>query len=311
MKKISILFPGQNLQNLQKNLYLNIKRNIFNKTLEEASQFLNYNLLKNLKYNLPLKTKYLPYVIISISVALYREWTKNISFIPHIMAGHSLGHYSALICSNILSFKNALIILKKRNQIIKNSLKNISTLMYIIIGEKLSVIKKICQKVSQDYQKVSIACINSKTQIVISGQKIAVLKVIKFFKKKNKIYVIPLPIFLCLHCSLLKKDSKKFFTFLKHFFFQTSKINVLCSTKTKILTSSKEIKKSLYQQLYKPVLWKNTLKFIKKKNINIFIEMGFGNTLTKINFYNKIQHTYSTDPLKNFFKTMKIIKNIK
>ncbi|WP_343126395.1 hypothetical protein [Buchnera aphidicola] len=311
MKKIVLLFPGQNLQNFKDIIYFNQKTKILNKTFEESSEILNLNLLKILKKRNFIKKKYISYLIINISIALYREWKKNIPIIPNIMIGHSLGQYSALICSKKISLKNALLSLKKRNRILKNSFKNIPTLMYIIIGIHFSIIKKICYIVSRIFQKVSIACINLKNQIIISGHKKYVLKVLNFCKKIQKNYIIRLPIYFCLHYSFLKKNSKKFSKYLKKNIFKNSHIKVFCATQKKFLYSSQKIKNSLCQQLYKPTLWYDTLKIIKKKNIKNFIEIGAGNTLTKINFHNKIFNTYSTNTLKNFLKTLKIIKNQK
>ena len=167
MKKFAIIFSGQGLYNPNILFSLLKKYPIIKRTFQEASDFLKYDILKKILHDYyPNKKNQLEfqYFILISSVAMFRMWLQQSSnILPNVMAGHSIGQYSALICNNSIKFIDGLKILKTRDKIIKSKKKNKKYLTYVIIGLRLKIIKKICLYVSGYNKKVFVSMTNSVT----------------------------------------------------------------------------------------------------------------------------------------------------
>lgn len=306
MKKFSIIFPGYGNYNFYEILQCYMKYKIFKKTFQEACTLLNKNLWKIAIYKEKKENqKYISVIIVTISIAIYRLWISKSKTYPKIMAGHSLGQYSALVCSKIISFKDVLNILMFRHNIINKATKKINTLMIVVIGIEFNKIKKLCKKLSYNSYSAYISHINSKKQIVISGNSKLILKIKKICENKYFAKTVILPIKICPHTPFIKKFSRKFFIFLKNIKFNKGNFFVVNNVNAYFFKNSKDIRYSLVEHLYKPVQWKKSIELIQK-NVDMCIEIGPGNILTKINnFYYKFL-SVPTDTLKNFLNSLKI-----
>ncbi|WP_343191798.1 acyltransferase domain-containing protein [Buchnera aphidicola] len=286
----SIIFPGQNTYNKKKlkQLYkIKLIKNIF----EEASETINYNIWKNIN-KIPIKkikNRYLQPIIITISISIYKLWAKYINIQPNIIAGHSLGEYSSLICANAISFNTCLKLVKSRGKLMESISKKRKISTKIIFGIEEKKILKICKKCSSK-KIVEVASVNSKKIIVISGDKTSVDKAEKLCKKYGSKKNFIVPISVPVHSSIAKSIKKKYLYFLKKIHFKNPKYKIINNVDAKKIYKKKNITKYLCKQLYKKVKWKSCIDYIIKKNIKLFLEMS-----TKQIF------------IKKYFKNIKII----
>ncbi|XBC37472.1 MAG: acyltransferase domain-containing protein [Buchnera aphidicola (Meitanaphis microgallis)] len=306
MRLYSILFPGQEPQNVHA-LYLLIKQyRIIKRTFEESSEYIRYDLNKLIKNNLQRKinkSKYNKFIALTSSIAIYRLWKHNNKINPHILAGHSLGEYSALICSESLAFQDAIKLIVFRDKFMRESMENKLGAMHVIIGLKQSDIEKILKDL-KNIKTVSIACINTQHQIVISGEKYAVHKVSTACKKLGAKKIFHLSIYPPSHCILMKSAAKKFSMILNETSFQKPIFPVVNNVDTKCEISASAIRSALTRQLYNPVKWINTIIYLANQNTSIFVETGLNNTLTNLNKFivaiPSISFNNQINSLKNF-----------
>lgn len=280
MIQFAMIFPGQEKQNVEilKKIYK--KNKIIKNTFKKASEYLKYNLfksfIKEIKNKKSKKKKFLQLGILTTSYAIYKLWKFRIGLNPKIMTGHSLGQYSALVCSKVLKFSDAIQMISYRTKIMQKQTGS----MYAILGLKKSIIKKFCQENSKK-NHVSIACINSKNQIIITGNKKNSKKISKKCKNNGAKRVIKLYNDTISHCPSMKKFKKKFLFKFKKIIFRKPKYLIIDSVEVKFLRNPKKIKNYLINQLYKTIQWDKTINFIIKNKIKHFLEIGLNNTLNQ------------------------------
>jgi len=281
----AILFPGQEFQNINVLKNLIRKYKIIKNTFYESSEYIGFNLnrfIKNNSQEIINNSKYIRLIAITSSIAMYRLWNNANEKIPIILAGHSLGEYSALVCSNSLKFSDAIKLILIRHQFMKESMKKKMGAMHVIIGLKEHNIEKILENFKH-LEQVSIACINTPHHIVISGEKNIVHEVSLACKKNGAKKIFYLPINPPSHCILMKSAAKKFLKVLETIVFETPKFPVINNVDVKCETTAPAIRNALMRQLYNPVKWCDTITYLSKKNVSIFVEAGLNNTLININ----------------------------
>ncbi|VFP81514.1 ACP S-malonyltransferase [Buchnera aphidicola] len=312
MKNFSVIFPGYGLYNIEFLKLFSKKYHIVRKTFKEASDILNYNVYNSFfkkKNNFTFHNKNIYLLTFISSVAIYRILEKKINIQPNIMSGHSIGQYSALVCNKNILFEEAINIIKIRNKIMLEAVKNTRVLTLVVLGLSYNLIKKTCLLISNK-KKVFISIINSKKQIVITGNYSTVYSAGLIFKKKFYAKIIRLPMSIASHCLLMKNYKEQFSYYLKKIKIFTGKYPVISNHNAKIILSKKEIYSSLIKQIYKKVQWNKSIKKIISMGINIFIEVGPGNILTNLNKENKNISSYSTNEYKKLLLVMDIIKKL-
>lgn len=310
MTLFAMLFPGQGVQytNMLSSFF---KKNnkIFKKKFNEASEYINYNLLNVIQEKRNINNyQYMPLAILTASVAIYEFWKEKNGKFPTLMSGHSLGEYSALVCSNAIKFDDALKIVNLRSQLMQNVIVNRPSLVLAIIGLEKMIVKDICAQYS--LKVVSIASINSENQIIISGDKSAVREAGKNCKKKGAQHVLPLNINIPIHSILMKPIAKKLQCLLKNIQVKKPTIPVINNVDVMCETSEENIKNALIRQIYNPVRWREIIDLIKSKKIFTMLEIGPNKILTNLIKKNNKITTLNTNDLNNFLIAFKKI-NIK
>lgn len=311
MHKYAMLFPGQKFNEKKISSYFT-KNKIFQNIFTDASEYAKYDLWK-LIHDYPngkiKRNKYLQLINLVSSVAIYKLWIMKQKIQPTLMIGHSLGEYTALICSESLKLSDAIKLIILRYKFVQEIMLNKKGLMTILIGINQKTIKKILSKYDTEKQ-VSIACINSSNQIVISGEKHAIEKINTYCKIFQTKKIINLPIDFPYHCSLIKKASQKFSKILDTVRFKKPKYSVISSTSLKLQNSETSIRCSLKKQLYRTVNWHTIIKNVQN-NITLFIEVSSENVLTNLNKKNTNKLSMSLNNNINFINTLKLFyKNI-
>ncbi|WP_367678358.1 acyltransferase domain-containing protein [Buchnera aphidicola] len=305
-----MIFPGQGLQKPCHLINLNQYNHIIKNTFYEASEYLKnnmWNMIKN-KNNVNKKHhQYIQSITFISSVALYRFWIKISGIKPIIASGHSLGEYSALVCSNAIKFSDAIKLVHKRELMMnKQSLKN-KLQMNMIVGLEKKKILNICKKYSKN-KIVNIAAINTNKQIVISGHKKSVENTIIACKKMGAKYTIKLPISIAAHCSIMKKIRRNLSKKLKKINIKNTQYPIISSTSTTQYKSKHTIRKSLIEQLFKPVQWEKTMKFIISKS-DIILEVGTNDFLTRTYKKKNNKKFISINSIKNINYILQLLNN--
>lgn len=275
MKNIAIVFPGQGSQSIGmlKDYYQ--KFNAVRETFEEANDILNFNIWEIIQNNeIELnQTKFTQPAILTSSIAIWRVLKKNISSTPLLLAGHSVGEYSALVASQALKFEHAVSLVLVRGKLMQYSTKNITTAMSAILGLSDQVVKECCELANQ-LGIVEPANFNAPGQVVVSGEHKAVEEANKIAKSKGAKRTKILPISIPSHCSLMKEISKDFEKSISNTKFSRAIIPVIQNYETKINDSVESIKNSLVKQLYSCVNWTETIKKIERNKVETIIECG-------------------------------------
>lgn len=309
MNSFAMLFPGQGSQYINMlSSFFQKKDNIFKKIFDEASEYINYNLLKLIQNRETKKRdnyKYIQSAILTSSIAIYQFWKEKNGRCPAFMSGHSLGEYSALVCANAIKFSDALKIVKLRSKLMQKTVINQPSLVQAIIGLDKKIIENICLQHSP--KVVSIASINSDNQIIISGDKSAVHKVGLKCKQKGAKYVVKLNINTPIHSSLMKPVSEKIQYVLKSIKIKSPTIPVINNVDVICEKNEKKIKKALVRQFYSTVRWKEIIDLIKSKKIFTMLEIGPNKILSNLIKKNKNITMLNTNNLKNFLIAFKKI----
>lgn len=308
MRGFAMLFPGQGVQYINMLSCFLQKEKIFQNIFKEASEYISCNLLKLIKEG-PLEkindSKYTQPIILTSSIAIYQFWKACNGKNPSFMSGHSLGEYSALVCSGALKFSDAVKIVSLRGQYMQKITLNQSYLVKAIIGLNKNIIKKICEKYKS--KTVSIASINSDNQIIISGNKIDVYQASLDCKKNGARFIFDINLSMPVHSYLMKPVAKKIECILKNIEIKKPKIPVINNVDVKCENNSKNIKIALIKQVYKTVRWKEIIDFIQSKNIFTMLEIGPNSILTNLNKKNINLISLNTSNKKFFLKAFKKI----
>ena len=270
------LFPGQGSQKI--GMGAGFSQNTLHKEyFQKANTTLNFDLekicLQGPIEELTLSKNAQP-AILTVSIIAYKTFCKSHSLKANFLAGHSLGEYSALVAADVLSFSNAVKIVHKRGELMQQAVAEGVGAMAAILGKEDKEVEILCEEMSTPENTVSAANFNSKGQVVISGHKEAVLRVLE--KAKGKLLQVSAPF----HCPLMSPIKKEFEDFLAQFSFQKAKIPIINNVSNKIQTEN--FPQSLLQQIDNPVLWRSGIELILAKGIKNFVEFGEGRVLNSL-----------------------------
>ena len=275
------LFPGQGSQHcgMSKNIYHSYK--LSKEYFEIAEDILGYD-IKEISFNADkekLNTTKFTQPAIFINSVIKDRMLKERDIKPCAVAGHSLGEYSALVSAGILSYENALKIIKTRSEEMNIAGKIKPGKMAAIIGATKEQIDILCNQ----EQIVVPANYNSDTQTVISGTEKGINIAIEKAKKMGIKRAIILDVSGAFHSPLMKFARKKLKDVIENTEFNNSKIPIYQNVDPNPTKNSKKIKSNLINQLENTVKWSRTILNMNKNNLNYFIEVGPGKVLCNLN----------------------------
>lgn len=282
MSKFAMVFPGQGSQTVGMLADLAAQFPIVEQTFAEASDALGYDLWKLVQEG-PAeelnKTWQTQPALLAASVAIYRVWQQENGAQPAMMAGHSLGEYSALVCAGVLDFKQAIRLVELRGKLMQEAVPAGTGAMSAIIGLDNDAIAKACEESAQG-EVVSPVNFNSPGQVVIAGNKDAVERAGAACKAAGAKRALPLPVSVPSHCALMKPAADKLAIALQGIAFNAPQFPVVNNVDVKTETSPEAIRDALVRQLYSPVRWSESVEFMAGEGIQHLLEVGPGKVLT-------------------------------
>lgn len=281
MANFGFVFPGQGSQSVGMLKELSEQYSVIRDTFAEASEVLGYDLF-DLVMNGPAeelgKTYKTQPALLTASVALYRLWQEKTSLKPAVMAGHSLGEYSALVCAGVIDFKDAVKLVKLRGEFMQAAVPLGVGAMAAVIGLADDVVIKACAEASGS-QVCSAVNFNSPGQVVIAGNKEAVEAASEALKAAGAKRVLPLPVSVPSHYALMKSAADELAKELAKVEFKVPSVPVINNVDVAKVDDADAIKDALVRQLYSPVRWVETVQAASADGIKTMIEVGPGKVL--------------------------------
>ncbi|MCU9998677.1 ACP S-malonyltransferase [[Pasteurella] aerogenes] len=283
MKKFAMVFPGQGSQSVGMLAELATQFPLVEETFKQASEVLGYDLWQLVQQG-PAeelnKTWQTQPALLTASVAIYRVWQQQYpDLLPSVMAGHSLGEYSALVCSGALDFQDAVKLVELRGKLMQQAVPEGAGAMYAIIGLDNESIIDACAQAAQG-EVVSAVNFNSPGQVVIAGSKAAVERAAAACKEAGAKRALPLSVSVPSHCALMKPAADQLAVALENITLKAPQTSVINNVDVKAASETDEIRTALVRQLYSPVRWTETVEKMAKEGVGVLVEIGPGKVLT-------------------------------
>lgn len=282
MTVFAMVFPGQGSQTVGMLAELAAEHAVVEATFAEASAALGYDLWQRVQQG-PAEelneTWQTQPALLASSVALWRVWQQQGGRAPALLAGHSLGEYSALVCAGSLDFTAAIALVALRGKLMQEAVPAGSGAMSAIIGLDNDAIAAACERAAQG-QVVSPVNFNSPGQVVIAGHKEAVERAGVFCKEAGAKRALPLPVSVPSHCALMKPAAEKLAQALEAVTFVAPQIPVINNVDVRAEQDPAAIRQALVRQLYSPVRWTETVEYLAAQGVEVLLEVGPGKVLT-------------------------------
>ena len=279
MTKSAFLFAGQGAQKLGMARDLYDQYPIVKETFDQASRVLGYDLRDLIDHDEEKlnQTRYTQPAILTTSVAIYRLLVEN-GLQPDMVAGLSLGEYSALVAAGSLDFEDAVALIAKRGQFMETAAPAGTGKMVAVMNTDVALIEEACEKAS-DKGYVKPANYNTPAQIVIGGDVAAVDAAVDYLKEAGAKRLIPLNVSGPFHTALLKPASEKLALELETVDFQEFQVPLVGNTEAKVM-EKEQIKSLLARQVMEPVRFYESIDTMKELGLTKVIEIGPGKVLS-------------------------------
>jgi len=282
----ALVFPGQGSQyvGMGKDFYESFRevKEVFHEVDDALGVKLSNIILNGPKEELDLTENTQP-AIMTVGVSIYRIFKKHkIKNLKEYLffAGHSLGEYTSLVCSDSLTLKDGARILKARGKSMQDAVPVNVGAMAAVLGAELDLINEVIKKHSSNEGIAEISNDNCPGQIVISGSKDKINKIVDDLKSNYSKKAILLPVSAPFHCSLMKPSADKMNEILTKTEFKKPLINIVSNVTAKTIDNFKEIPLLLTKQITHHVRWRESVDFMSKNGVKHFIEIGPGKALT-------------------------------
>ncbi|HEM5927096.1 TPA: ACP S-malonyltransferase [Streptococcus suis] len=287
MTKTAFLFAGQGSQTVEMARDLYEYSPIVRETFDQASQILGYdirNLIDNQEDKLH-QTRYTQPAILTTSLAIYRLLVEK-GIQPDMVAGLSLGEYSALVASGALAFEDGIALIAKRGEYMETAAPTGTGKMVAVLNTDVNLIEEICSTVTSGI--VSPANYNTPAQIVIGGEVAAVDEAVELLKEAGVKRMIPLNVSGPFHTALLRPASEQLAQALEQVEFADFQVELVGNTEAKVM-KKEDIKSLLPRQVMEPVRFYESIATMQEAGVTNFIEIGPGKVLS--GFVKKIDKT--------------------
>ena len=283
MTQFAFVFPGQGSQAIA--MLDGFAGNpVVAQTVAEASDALQFDLGKLIaegpKEELDLTTNTQP-VMLTAAVAFYRAWLAAGGPLPTVVAGHSLGEYSALVAAGVIAFKDAVPLVRFRAQAMQEAVPVGQGTMAVVLGLSDDDVRAACAEAAAENPALVVEPVNfnAPAQVVIAGHTAAVERACELAKAKSAKRAMKLPVSAPFHSSLLKPASDRLRDYMAELQFNTPQISLINNVDVAIVNDVAGIKDALVRQAASPVRWVETMQKVAADGITQVIECGPGKVL--------------------------------
>ncbi|MFT3931367.1 MAG: ACP S-malonyltransferase [Spongiibacteraceae bacterium] len=281
-EQLAFVFPGQGSQKVGMLADVAAAYPIVEETFAEASDALGYDMWAMVQQGpqeeLNLTEKTQP-ILLTSSVALWRVWQQRNGAQPSLLAGHSLGEFSALVCAGTIEFRDAVKLVRARGQFMQTAVPVGMGAMAAVLGLEDEQIVNICRAATIGKEIVEAVNFNSPGQIVIAGTVEGVGKAIELCKAAGSKRALPLPVSAPFHTSLMRPAGDKLREAMADLKFSAPRIPVVHNVHAQTELDPEKIKAILFEQIFSPVQWTHCVQAMASKGITAAIECGPGKVL--------------------------------
>ncbi|HSI66952.1 MAG TPA: ACP S-malonyltransferase [Planococcus sp. (in: firmicutes)] len=309
MTKIAFIYPGQGSQTVgmgESFLTDDTSREFFNSADEVLGLELSKLMLEGPQEELTMTYHAQP-ALLTVS-AMITERLNRAGIYPDFTAGHSLGEYSALVASEVMTFENAVSIVHNRGLFMNEAVPAGEGAMAAILGMDSKDLQKVTDAVTDSTGVVQLANLNCPGQIVISGTKEGVHKACEEAKANGAKRAIPLDVSGPFHSELMRPASQHLSEVLSKAFLEDAKIPVISNVKAEPETNAAQIQDLLVRQLYSPVLWEQSVRQLIDLGVTVFVEIGPGKVLSGL--VKKIDRSVKTLPVYDLDSFEKVVEEL-
>lgn len=279
MKKTAFFFPGQGSQSVGMMSGFGDNK-IIRDTFQEASDVLGVDFwaMATEANELINDTTNTQPIMLTAGVAAWRAWQAVSDQMPSVVAGHSLGEYTALVAAGVLSFKDALPLVRYRAEVMQSAVPAGVGAMAAILGLDDDAVRAVCSEAAQG-DVLEAVNLNSPGQVVIAGNKAAVERGMEVAKAKGAKRALALPVSVPSHCALMRPAALRLADYLASVKINAPQIPVVHNADVVAYNDGDKIKDALVRQLYSPVRWVETVQHIAAQGITQSAECGPGKVL--------------------------------
>ncbi len=283
---MAFVFPGQGSQSVGMMSELASQHPEVEQTFRVASDVLGYDLWR-LTVEGPAEqlnlTEHTQPAMLAAGVAAYRIWCKVSDVRPEWMAGHSLGEYSALVCSGAIALEDAVGLVAERARLMQGAVAAGTGAMAAILGLDDAKVVAVCSEISAADEVVTPANFNAPGQIVIAGHAQAVARAIEAVKSAGAKRAVLLPVSVPSHCPLMAGAAERFGQVLAKVPIRQASIPVVHNVDVACHSAPEVIRSVLEKQLHNSVRWSDTIRFLFDQGVRRFVECGPGKVLAGLN----------------------------
>ena len=279
---LAIVFPGQGSQSVGMLAELAAEHSQVIDTFEQASDVLGYDLWQLVQdgpadeLNETDKTQ--P-AMLAAGVAVWRMWQAGGGAEPALMAGHSLGEYTALVCAGALDYQDAVSLVAERGRCMQSAVPVGTGAMAALLGLDDEAVQAVCEQAAEG-EVVSAVNFNSPGQVVIAGQTEAVQRAMALAKESGAKRAVQLPVSVPSHCALMQPAAEAFAKHLDAASITTPSIRVMQNVDALLHDDPGRIRENLNKQLYSPVQWVRSVQAMHEQGVSRIVEAGPGKVLT-------------------------------
>lgn len=282
---LAFVFPGQGSQSVGMLAALGAAEPVVRATFAEASEVLGYDLWmlcqQGPEAELGVTEKTQP-AMLAAGVATWRAWQQRGGPQPVAMAGHSLGEYTALVCSGALDFRTAIDLVRERGQLMQQAVPLGQGAMAAVLGLDDAALSAACSEAAQG-EVVEPVNFNAPGQTVIAGHATAVARAIEAAKARGAKRAVLLPVSVPSHSSLMRGAARQLGERLARIDVRMPNVPDVYTVDVRRHESPDGIRRALEEQLYKPVRWADTVRAMLAGGVDVLVECGPGKVLTSLN----------------------------